>query len=59
MDFGGRLSPSVSVGISIALAACSDRSAESEVSPLFEPTAVVDLGALVTEDLAQSLGSIP
>ena len=40
-------------GIGIALAACSDRSAENAVPPLFEPTAVVDLGALVTEDLAE------
>ena len=37
----------------IALIACSERSAENSVSPLFEPTAVVDLGALVTEDLAE------
>jgi kynurenine formamidase len=40
-------------GIGIALVACSDRSAQNAVPPSFEPTAVVDLGALVTEDLAE------
>ncbi len=42
-------------GIGIALVACSDRSAQDAVSPPFEPTTVVDLGALITEDLPERL----
>ncbi len=40
-------------GIGIVLVACSDRSVQNAVPPPFEPTAVVDLGALITEDLAE------
>ncbi len=39
--------------IGIALVACSDRNAQNAVPPPFEPIAVVDLGALITEDLAE------
>ncbi len=35
------------------LFACSDERGETSVSPLFEPTEIIDLGALVTEDLPQ------
>ncbi len=35
------------------LFACSDERIETPVSPLFQPTEIIDLGALVTEDLPQ------
>ena len=37
----------------IAMTACSAPAEENPGAPLFEPTAVVDLGTLVTEDLAE------
>ena len=41
------------LGLTVAATACSNKGAESEVLPPFEPLTIVDLGALVTEDLAQ------
>ncbi len=39
--------------LGVTLVACSDRGVDVAVQPLFEPTAIVDLGAIITEDLAE------
>ncbi len=46
----------VSFAMRIALAACSDTGVENTVAPPFAPKAMVDLGALVTEDPTERVG---
>ena len=43
------------LGFCVALVACSDGSVKDAGPPPFEPTSVVDLGALITEDLAEQV----